>query len=83
MNAKAKKEAQAKVIARIDKELKAVQHEVRMNKQAINTLVEKQKVLKKERHELTQLLFSLNPQPSPGDGTHFFCVINDEIVQWG
>jgi hypothetical protein len=62
MNAKAKKEAQAKVIERIDKELKAVQHEVRMNKRTINDLVDKQKVLKKERFELTQLLFTLTPK---------------------
>jgi hypothetical protein len=61
MNAKAKKEAQAKVIERIDKELRAVQYEVRINKRTIKELVEKQKVLKKERYELTQLLFSLKP----------------------
>jgi hypothetical protein len=61
MNAKAKKEAQAKVIAHIDTELRNVQHAVFMNKRAINDLVEKQKVLKKERHELNQLLYSLKP----------------------
>ena len=57
MNAKAKKEAHSKVIEHIDNELKAVQHEVFMNKHAISLLVDKQKVLKKQRHELTKLLF--------------------------
>ena len=61
MNTKALKEAQAKVIEHIDNELKAVQHEVLMNKYNINLLVEKQKVLKKQRHKLTQLLFSIKP----------------------
>lgn len=61
MNLKARKEAQAKVIEHIDKELKQVQFAIRRNKREINDLVEKQKVMKKERHELTQLLFSLKP----------------------
>ena len=51
MNAKAKKEAQAKVIERIDKELRAVQYEVRINKRTIKELVEKQKV--QRVHECT------------------------------
>lgn len=62
MNAKAKKEAQANVIARLDYELRDVQFKIRINKRDINELVEKQKVLKKERFELTQLLFSLKPK---------------------
>ena len=59
-----KQAAHNNVIARIDKELKAVQHAVRMNKVEIFHLGEKQKVLKKERHELTQLLFALKPKPA-------------------
>lgn len=62
MNIQAKKEAQAKVIELVGQRLNSVQHEVRQNKLTINALVEKQKVLKKERHELTQLLFSLKPK---------------------
>ncbi len=62
MNVKAKKEAQARLVAHIEKELKGAQYEVEQNKRAINALVEKQKVSKKYRHELTQILFSLKPK---------------------
>ena len=61
----AKKAAIEAVVAHIDKHLKDVQHAVRMNKFAIAELVAKQKVLKKERYELTQLLFTLNPKSKP------------------
>jgi hypothetical protein len=61
--AKTKAAAHQLVIDHLDRELREAQYAVLKNKREINALVEKQKVLKKERHELTQLLFSLKVIP--------------------
>lgn len=57
----AKLEAQKKINAIVQRELDEVRSDIRTNKRTINTLADKQKVLKKTRLELTLLLRTITP----------------------
>ena len=59
----AKLEAQKKINAIVQRELDEVRSAIRTNKYTINTLADKQKVLKKTRRELTLLLRTVTPKP--------------------